>query len=255
MLLALAGWYLVVPVLAVDLHGELFTSFSFAVWTILMLGAAIAARGAVHAPSGVLVCAIVGFAALAVVCQHFELALVLRGLTKVAFAITLGYFLSLIAERLAWVLPIVLFASISDLWSVFSTHGVTNALTTSQETHSSGLADQLWDLLMIPLPHADLDIDIWVGAVDVVLAAFLIGVAHLFRLGVRRTAIVLGCGLVFCAFSVQLFGVGLPAVPFMALGFLVANAPMILRDRRNRRSGAATEPDQAASDSVDEYAA
>jgi hypothetical protein len=153
-------------------------------------------------------------------------------------ATLLGLAAARVVRRAVWVLPLLLAAGMSDAHSVAM--GVTDRLLEDGVVNGAAgtkvvvepvlsidpaLVARI-DLLVLHVPAAT---GTWLlGLVDVVALAMLLGLAHLYWLSVRRTALALGGAL---ALAVALGGV-VPVLPLLGVAWIAVHARLVWRATR-----------------------
>jgi len=153
---------------------------------------------------------------------HEAWPLAIQSSAKLTFAALAGYLIATVAERLAWSIPLAILGSVADLWSVYSDSGFTHVIAEGV-TQS---AREQFNLLMIQVPSAGSDYVGRLGSVDITFGAMFIGIAHLFRIGPGRTATGVFIALAITGFAAEHAGF-VPAVPFMAVAFIMCNARIL----------------------------
>lgn len=153
-----------------------------------------------------------------VIATHFVGSYVIAAFIKITFALSVGLLLALAVERLWWI-PVCSFAfSLADMWSVFSSQGVTKNIV---ENHEKVLG---FATVILPALGRSIYETGAIGIVDIVIMSWFIAVALLWKLPIKRlfVAIVIGCMCAF-AFAIE-FAKPIPATPFIALAALLVHA-------------------------------
>jgi hypothetical protein len=165
------------------------------------------------------------FGALAVVCEVAELDILadfakLAALTLVAF-----WFLSFF-EALSWVTLVALIIPLVDAFSVF--RGPTGHVLEERPT--------IFETIAFGFPVPGQSTPARIGPPDILFFALFIAAAARFSLRVGWTwfGLTASFGLTL-ALAVWLDRGGLPALPFLSLGFLLPNADLLWRDVRALR--------------------
>lgn len=236
-----AGVLLLVPALAgwtSDLADVALLTWMVALVLTPLMPLRLLVRGRGIVPLGV---ALLGAAVVAVTWRDLELV---ANVGRIAVAAGAGALVARVVERLWWVLPIALAIAAVDTWSVLASAGTTNQL----DDASGGVLDTLL-FVGPPLDHPAFSI----GVVDLLFVAGFLGISHLWRLSVPRTyiALVLATG---CAFAVgALTDEPLPALPFLAVGFVVAHGRALVdetRDALGDRDGRPLDADPTSAGSA-----
>jgi len=215
----IAAYALVLVPVSLLLHGSLFVAGGYATSRLLAVGAVsaalglssafLASSGALESGSGVLVL----------------LALGVANLSRILAAACLGIALARYVTSVGVVLIIVLAAIASDLFSVFA--GPTRALV--QEN------SPLLDGLLLVFPTFGSALGFGLGLSDFIFLA-LFAAASLF-LNLRYIPTLLG--VCFAAFLAVTAGLllerPLPALPFIAIAFVLVNADLIVASLVKRR--------------------
>lgn len=169
-----------------------------------------------------LVVAAVPVCALAAVALHLAGSPGAAGFFKLAATAALGFRLLVFFERLSWVVLVACIVPWVDAYSVW--RGPTHEIVKRRE--------HVFEALSIPFPLpggavANL------GLPDVLFFALFLGAAARFRLRPGRTWLCLVAALgITIALTVAAGISGLPALPGLALGFLLPNADILWRDVR-----------------------
>ncbi|MHB1344533.1 MAG: hypothetical protein ACYCX3_09270 [Thermoleophilia bacterium] len=233
MVLRIVGWAVAIPVLFVILPGipgpgpikvDAFLGVGLGLLPVLLLAWTIA-RGHVSARvAGVLTGAglagAVGLSALG--------WLVLAVPFKVVFAAGMGRLLGRQVGQPLWLALVAAVALIADIWSVFA--GPTRAVV----EQAPGFLDYL--LVHFPvLGHSGSGMGL--GMSDVIfLALFAAGSA---RAGLRPVAgfAAMACSLPVTVAVALVWKSALPALPFLSIAFLLANADLLVNAARRWREG------------------
>ena len=194
------------------LHGFLAASEDYATSRLLILGAVSAAIGfssALAARPEYLADG-AGFLAL--------LALCVANLARILAAACVGISLARYVTSVATVLIVVLAAIVSDIFSVFA--GPTEALVRANSP--------LLDFLLLIFPTFGSPLGFGLGLSDFILLALFAAAGRFLNL--RYTATLLGvCCAAFLAVTAGLLlSRPLPALPFIAITFVVINADLIV---------------------------
>jgi hypothetical protein len=207
-----------VPV-ALLLHGAIVASPGFATSRLLIFGAASAAIGFLSAlvarpetlADGP------GFLVL--------LALCVADLARILAAACLGVSLARHITSVGTVLIVVVAAIAADVFSVFA--GPTEALVRTESP--------LLDLLILVFPTFGSPLGFGLGLSDFIFLALFAAAAR--SLDLRYAATLLGvCAAAFLAVTTGLLlARPLPALPFVASAFVLANADLIVRSLARRR--------------------
>ena len=207
-----------VPV-ALLLHGAIVASQSFATSRLLLIGAASAAIGFLLAPlarperladgPGLLVL----------------LALCVADLARILAAACVGISLARYITSVGTVLIVVVAAIAADIFSVLA--GPTEALVRTKSP--------LLDFLLLVFPTFGSPLGFGLGLSDFIFLALFAAAARF--LDLRYAATLLGvCAAAFLAVIVGLLlARPLPALPFIAIAFVVSNADLIVASLVRRR--------------------
>lgn len=158
----------------------------------------------------------------------------LSDIAKIAFGALAGTAFVRAIERPWWLLPICVLVPLADAWSVFSSHGVTNAVVERSREEPRWLD---WPTIATPIAGVPYEAFGRLGIVDVLFLAVFLGAAIRWKLGVRRAAPALVLGLLATSvIVVEGVDVAIPALPLLCVAFLVACGPALLRDARDARA-------------------
>lgn len=215
------AYALVLVPVASSLHGFLFAARGYATSRLLALGAAAAAIGALFAllarPENLETNS--GFLLL--------LALSLANFFRVLAAATLGVSLARYVDSVGVVLLIATVAIASDLFSVFA--GPTQALV---EEDSPAL-----DILLLVFPTFGAALGFGLGVSDFIFLALFTAASHFLNLRYFATLVCVCSGAFLALSAGLLLERPLPALPFIAIAFVLANADLILTSLvKGRRS-------------------
>lgn len=155
-------------------------------------------------------------------------------LAAAAFAASL---LTIMFDRLTWVLVAAAVMTASDLWSVYSSAGLTNHLASADKGTASGT---LLDALAIAAPAPAAADGGFLGIVDVLFSSLFVQVSMLWGLDMRRTIVALALGFGITDTVGRVTGDLVPALPAMALMFVAAHARLLIaaiRDDMARSGG------------------
>lgn len=217
----ITAYALVLAPISLLIHGSLVAAGDYATSRLLALGAVSAALGLSSAflarpedlvdGSGVLVL----------------LALCVADLARILAAACLGVALARYVTSVGTVLIIVLAAIASDLFSVFA--GPTRALVREDSP--------LLDGLLLVFPTFGSPLGFGLGLSDFIFLALFAAASR--SLNLRYVATLLGiCFAAFLAVTVGLLlARPLPALPFIAIAFVVVNADLIVASLARRRDG------------------
>lgn len=136
-------------------------------------------------------------------------------LLLVVAAFCLGRIIAVRIDVPAVLLPLVLLASALDVWSVY--RGLTGHLIASR----SAALDYL--LVSYPAVHRG-GVQPYIGVADFLFSSILLGAAVGFGFGAARTTAALYAGFLATFLTVAATGAGVPALPFLSLAFVAANA-------------------------------
>ncbi len=236
--LALAGTVALVAVLVVSPHLPTPSSAAqfriaayatHAVWFALVLALATVVVGWWHVRRRTITLALVATFAIAMSCNVLGWAIP-ADIAKVWFGSLAGAAFVRAVERPWWLLPIALAVPIADVWSVFSSRGVTKAVIDRAQDEPRWIE---WPTIATPIAGVPYELFGRLGTVDILFAALFVAVAARWRLGVVRTAIALWIALVANTIVVlEVDGLAIPALPLICLGFVVSQAPALVRDAR-----------------------
>jgi hypothetical protein len=139
---------------------------------------------------------------------------------RLAAATLIGWVFLRVFEAVSWVALVAAIIPFVDSISVW--RGPTKTITTKHP----GVFDVLSFAFPVPGEHSAAQL----GMPDVLFFALFLGAAVVFKLRVYWTFVgmVVGLGLTFAA-TTEFQTLGLPALPGIALGFLVPNADLIWR--------------------------
>jgi len=111
---------------------------------------------------------------------------------------------------------------IADLWSVFSSSGLTKHLVEE--------APQFLNYLLLGFPFPGGQVRPMIGAADYVFLAIFVLHCHKFELDATKNLKWLSFSLVVTVVLANFLGMGLPAIPLMALFFVVLNRKRLWGD-------------------------
>lgn len=178
--------------------------------------------------AAVLVAATLAFAAASIALNVAEVP-VASDLAKVTFGALAGIGLARAIERPWWLLPICLCVPIADAWSVFSSHGVTNAVVEKAKDEPAWLE---WPTIAAPIAGVPYEFFGRLGIVDILFLALFLAVASRAALGIARATWLLPLGFVATVAISAEFDLAVPALPILCLLFLVLFLPALWRDLR-----------------------
>jgi hypothetical protein len=207
-----------VPV-ALLLHGSIVASRGFVTSRLLLLGAVSAAIGLLSAPLArpETFAGKPGFLVL--------LALCVADLARILAAACLGISLARYITSVGTVLIVVVVAIAADIFSVFA--GPTEALVRTESP--------LLDFLVLIFPTFGSPLGFGLGLSDFIFLALFAAAAR--TLDLRYSATLLAvCTAAFLAVTAGLLlARPLPALPFIAMAFVIVNADLILASLTRRR--------------------
>jgi hypothetical protein len=165
------------------------------------------------------------FAVLAVVLEAAHVGL-LANFARLGATTLLGWWFLTFFETVWWVVLVALIIPWVDAYSVW--RGPTKQIV----THHAHVFDVLSFAFPVPGEHAGANL----GVPDLLFFALFLGAAARYRLRVLSTwlALVVALGATI-ALTVYFDLAGLPALPGIALAFLVPNADILWRRRRDER--------------------
>ena len=143
----------------------------------------------------------------------------LEGLAKVVFATSAGLWISLMLTSIAQIVLIASLIIIVDFYSVF--------LGPTKKIVESGT---IWiDYLTIHLPVFGAPAVSQIGISDIIFFALFVGVTITYGLRRISTAIAMTLSFVATMLLGVSFELGVPALPLLAIFFMLANADVIFR--------------------------
>ena len=166
----------------------------------------------------------VGFLAI-VVALHFTGFRVPENFAKLGAATFLGWFFLTFFESLSWVVLVAAIIPFVDSLSVW--RGPTRDITHNHP--------HVFDVVSFAFPVPGEHAAAQLGPPDLLFFALVLAASALFGLRVRWTFVgmLVGLGLTIVA-TTAVDTLGLPALPGVAIGFLVPNADLIWRDLRRK---------------------
>jgi hypothetical protein len=166
-----------------------------------------------------------GFAVLATVCEILHLG-ILSNLSKLAATTALGFWFLQWFEAVSWVVLVACIIPFVDAFSVY--RGPTKAITHSHFSVYEHMAFRF----EVPGRHGPA----MFGPPDLLFFALFVAAAARFglRAGVTWIACVASYGVALIVANASSGG-GVPALPFLSVGFLVANADLLWRQWREKR--------------------
>lgn len=129
-----------------------------------------------------------------------------------ALAMLIGRLISWRIDDPAFLIPLLIVGSLMDIWSV--ARGVTHQMIATK----SVALDYL--LVRYPSMHRP-DVGQLIGFADLLFAVILLGCAVRFGFAAGRTVLCLNLGFVSAFAAVAVTGVGLPALPFISVFFVL----------------------------------
>lgn len=152
----------------------------------------------------------------------FLALLSLADILKMAAATYIGLALARRVTSPGIAVLVAVLATTADLFSVFA--GPTRALTESVEGGEPSLLADLLSLLLLLFPTVGNPIGFALGVSDLIFLALFAAIAHNLEGFRPRMTLALGCASILLAmFAGLLLDRPLPALPFIALSFLLAN--------------------------------
>ena len=156
---------------------------------------------------------------------------------KLAAMTVLAFWFLTYFENVYWVTIVALIVPVVDAYSVW--RGPTNHIVKKQE--------KVFETLSIAFPIPGEKNSANLGLPDLLFFALFLAAAHRFGLRVNWTWLALtasfGTTMALAVWR-DPFGIGgLPALPLLSIGFLVANGDLIWRRFRDRPRGLAAEPE------------
>lgn len=175
-------------------------------------------------PPGLLAAIGLGFLAV-VVALHFAGFRVPENFAKLGAAVFLGWFFLTFFESLSWVVLVAAIIPFVDSLSVW--RGPTRDITHNHP--------HVFDVVSFAFPVPGEHAAAQLGPPDLLFFALFLAASALFSLRVRWTFVgmLVGLGLTIVA-TTAIDTLGLPALPGIAIGFLVPNADLIWRDLRRK---------------------
>lgn len=171
----------------------------------------------------VLACAVL---ALLVVAGNVLSIPIATDVAKIAFAAVVGAAIARGIERPWWLVPACVLVPIADAWSVLSERGVTNRLLERAREDPRPVE---WLTLVVPAPG----IEMRLGVVDVLFLGLFVAVAHRWRMGWLRAALLLPVTFTLSYLVVYELQRAVPALPLLCLGFLAVFARSLAADARH----------------------
>ncbi len=212
----IAAYALVLVPVALLLDGSFLSARGYATPRLLILGAAAGASGVLFA--------------LIARPENLEngswalLSLALANLLRIAAAACVGISLARYVSSVGVVLLIVAVATVSDLFSVFA--GPTKALV---EEDSPVL-----DLLLLVFPTFGSPLGFGLGVSDFIFLALFAAASRFLNLRYLATLLGLCLATFFAVTAGLLLERPLPALPFIAIAFVLVNLDLILRSLTRR---------------------
>ncbi len=168
--------------------------------------------------------AVLGLAAAAVLLELGELGIA-ANFVKLAALTGAGWFFLRFFEHVSWVILVALVIVPVDVYSVAK--GPTRTILEEKP--------ELFDWLSVSFPIPGESNAAQLGLPDVLFFALFLGAADRFGLRTGRTWISCTAGLVLTLPLAVAFDLsGLPALPFLSAGFVLANADLLWRSVRRR---------------------
>jgi hypothetical protein len=217
---ALVGSWIVLPLVPISPNGMFPYVASTVIFFAIVVWFQMELRALTRAPLELVLGLAAGFGVLTVVVNNVSPTV--AGPLKIAAATALGVAIAYYIERLWWSLLLAFIVAATDIWSVFSSHGVTHKLTESKS--------QVVGILSVSQPS----VGTWhplsfIGMTDIVFMSMFTMIAFLWGLDMRRNAIALAVS-VYLTTAVLVLGVPfVPALPMMSLCFVVAHWSYISR--------------------------
>ena len=134
----------------------------------------------------------------------------LVGFGLLIICLTAGAMIGRRIEEPNYLWPLTLVMVCFDLWSVFSSQGITQELVLAPE------AQETRALLVLAFPVPGLGVEPVLGIGDVIVVSLLYSAVSWLGLSLRRLTIGLGLGFVLCLTALVITSVPLPALAFIA---------------------------------------
>lgn len=141
-----------------------------------------------------------------------------------------GRLFALQVQEAWWLVPLGLTATVADLASVLIPGGPTQQMLESKS--------RILDYLLLTWPNLSGEgARGFLGVSDLVVAAILQAHSQLFSMDPARTARVLTGALLACLLAANLLGLGLPAIPFMAVAYVYTHRAALWTSYQHRKDG------------------
>jgi len=161
---------------------------------------------------------------------NYPLVAVLRSPALLFTAAGAGLLLVRRIEKSWHIVAAAMVAFVADIWSVYSAQGVTRQLIEK--------APEVLNVLLLSFPFPGGTVRPMIGVTDYVFIAIFLLHSDKFSLNTTNTLIAVTLSLVFTVTLVNVFGVGLPAIPLMSLFFIAINGKKLWGDfRKDYRNG------------------
>jgi hypothetical protein len=129
-------------------------------------------------------------------------------------------------ERVWWGLLLAGMIAVVDLWSVYSSSGITHKAAEAE----SGIFSLIYEYMavMVPVVGYD-DIAGFIGLVDIAFTMMFSVSTLLFGLPARRTAIAIFAGFMITTAVGSYLEALVPALPALSLAFCLINGPILIQ--------------------------
>lgn len=232
-----------------DGHSEaVATSLGAVAWSIALAVAIYLLRGVAHVPPRSIAVSVVLMIAAGIGAMYVNAPLAIDGATRAMAGVLTGALMALLVDQLFFLLPAALLAAVVDIWSVYAESGVTRHLYASEPAVSSAVASStevgstvatqvpdhvfhLADVIAIPVPLLGAAEPVFLGFVDIAFATCFVVMACSFRARSGWTAAAVAFGIP-CTMGIAAVAGGIPALPMIGVLAIIANARLLLRDRK-----------------------
>lgn len=165
------------------------------------------------------------------------LLVMLNGLSLITTSFLLGELLSREVVKVGHLLPVAAVLTLVDFWSVSQGPSKQIAQTAVEFAETGGYAKEVVppfvSFLLLNFPQMATDrINSFIGVGDLVILAFFIGCIHRFNLPKPQSYAVLIVGPAIAVITANLIGKGIPALPIIAVLFILINIRHLKLDKK-----------------------
>lgn len=130
----------------------------------------------------------------------------------IGMALCCGMFIARFIKKSTYIIPIAAAAGVADLWSVFL--GVTSEIVQSRTA---------MNYLLITFPVAGKGILPLIGVTDFIFATLFLSLSFRLNLDFKKTQVIVAASFALSIFMAVASGIGIPVLPIMGSGFVLAH--------------------------------